>query len=66
MSVLKNGTPDCPVCQRTVSGAPGHTTDELATLRNSRGALHYNSPHCPVSQRSNGSLRANGSLQNLQ
>jgi hypothetical protein len=29
-----------------------------------RGALRYNSPDCPVSQRSNGSMRANGRLQN--
>jgi hypothetical protein len=26
------------------------------------GVLHYNSPDCPVSQQSNGSLRANGHL----
>jgi hypothetical protein len=30
--------------------------------RESRGALHYNSPDCPVSQQSNGSLRANNRL----
>jgi hypothetical protein len=36
--------------------------DEQATLGNSAGALHYNSPDCPVSQRSNGSLCANGRL----
>jgi hypothetical protein len=26
LSVLNNGAPDCPVCLRTVSGAPGRTT----------------------------------------
>jgi hypothetical protein len=25
VSVLKNGAPDCPVCHRTVFGAPGRT-----------------------------------------
>jgi hypothetical protein len=31
-SVLWSGAPDCPVCHRTVSGAPGPYKDELATL----------------------------------
>jgi hypothetical protein len=26
LSVLKNGAPDCLVCHRTVSDAPGRTT----------------------------------------
>jgi hypothetical protein len=50
------------LAHRTVSGAPGRTEGEPATLRNSRGALHYNSPDCPVSQWSNSSVRANGRL----
>jgi hypothetical protein len=31
-SVLCSGAPDCLVCHRTVSGAPGPYKDELATL----------------------------------
>jgi hypothetical protein len=50
------------LAHRTVSGAPGRTADEPATLGNSRGALYYNSPDCSMSQRSNSSLRANGRL----
>jgi hypothetical protein len=38
---------------RTVTGAPGPRASEQATLENSLGALRYNSPDCPVSQRSN-------------
>jgi hypothetical protein len=34
--VLKIGAPDCPVCHRTVSGAPGPYRCQPATLRNSR------------------------------
>jgi hypothetical protein len=52
LSVLKIGAPDCPVCHRTVSGAPGLYRCQPATLGNSR-ALHYNSPDCPVCQQSN-------------
>jgi hypothetical protein len=36
LSVLKNGAPDCLVCHRTVSGAPGPYNSERATLGNSR------------------------------
>jgi hypothetical protein len=36
LSVLKNGAPDCPVCHRTVSGAPGWYNSKPATLGNSR------------------------------
>jgi hypothetical protein len=36
--------------------------NQAATLGFLPGALHYNSPDCPVSQRSNGSLRANDRL----
>jgi hypothetical protein len=41
---------------QTVSGAPGRAPIEHATLGFSQGALHYNSPDYPVSQRSNGNL----------
>jgi hypothetical protein len=34
--VLKNGAPDCPVCHRTLSGAPGPYRCQPATLGNSR------------------------------
>jgi hypothetical protein len=51
------------MAHRTLSGAPGPYTLKPATLGNSAAALRYNSPDCPVSQRSNGSLRANGRLQ---
>jgi hypothetical protein len=44
---------------RTVSGAPRESNSELASFGNS---LRYNSPDCPVCQRSNGSFRANGHL----
>jgi hypothetical protein len=32
LSVLKNGAPDCPVCHRKVSGAPGPYSCQPATL----------------------------------
>jgi hypothetical protein len=47
---------------RTLFDAPGQTASELATLEFLLGTLHYNSPDCPLSQWSNGSLRANGPL----
>jgi hypothetical protein len=45
-----------PVAHRTVSGAPGRAALKPATLGFLQGALRYNSPDCPVSQRSNGNL----------
>jgi hypothetical protein len=36
LCVLKNGAPDCSVCHRTVSGAPGPYKCQPATLGNSR------------------------------
>jgi hypothetical protein len=36
LSVLKNGTPNCLVCHRIVSGAPEPYNSEPATLRNLR------------------------------
>jgi hypothetical protein len=33
------------VVHRTLSGAPGQTPNEQATLGNSMGTLHYNSPN---------------------
>jgi hypothetical protein len=52
-----------PLAHQTVSGALSAHASKPATLGNSPGPLRYNSPDCPVSQRSNGSLRANGRLQ---
>jgi hypothetical protein len=46
----------------SVRCAPSQLADEQATLENSADVLHYNSPDYPVSQRSNGSLRANDQL----
>jgi hypothetical protein len=51
------GAPDTVRCTRPGALRTVHSRDF-------RGALRYNSPDCPVSQRSNGSLRANGRLQN--
>jgi hypothetical protein len=53
---IKNGAKDleCAKKWRTgLSGAPDRIADKLATLGKSRGALRYNSPDCPVRQRSN-------------
>jgi hypothetical protein len=52
-SVLWFGAPDCPVCHQTVSGALGPYNPKPAT-QVFAGALRYNSPYCPVHQRSNG------------
>jgi hypothetical protein len=45
------GTPDCPVVHRTVSGAPNWFPLNRP-LSGSLAAYDYNSPDCPVSQRS--------------
>jgi hypothetical protein len=57
LSVLIFGAPYIVRCTRPGALQTGHT-------REFRGALRYNSSDCPVSQRSNGSLCANGRLQN--
>jgi hypothetical protein len=57
-----SGAPDCPVCHRTVSGAPGTPTPNCSPS-GILEALRYNSPDCPVCQRSNGYFSANGHLQ---
>jgi hypothetical protein len=49
------------VCWKSASQAPS----KPVTLGFLPGALHYNSPDCPVSQRRNGSLRANGQLRRV-
>jgi hypothetical protein len=36
------------MAHRTLSGAPGPSASELATLGNSLGLLRYNSLDCPV------------------
>jgi hypothetical protein len=51
------------VHQRTVSGAPGESDYKLASFGN---PLRYNSPDCPVSQRSNGYFARNGRLQRIK
>jgi hypothetical protein len=53
--MLKNGAPDTVWCTRPVQAETSHS-------REFGGVLRYNSPDCPVSQWSNGSLRANGRL----
>jgi hypothetical protein len=55
LTVLKIGALDTVRCTRAVQLQIGHS-------REFRGALRYNSPDCPVIQRSNGSQRANGRL----
>jgi hypothetical protein len=45
-----SGAPDCPVCPRTVSGAPGNSKPNSSPSGIFRG-LHYNSPDCPVHHR---------------
>jgi hypothetical protein len=45
-----SGASDCPVCHRTVSGAPGNSTPNSSPLGIFRG-LRYNSPDCPVHHR---------------
>jgi hypothetical protein len=48
-SVPWSGAPDCPVCHRTVSGAPGNSTLNSSPSGIFRG-LRYNSPDCPMPQ----------------
>jgi hypothetical protein len=45
-----SGAPDCPVCHRTVSGAPGNSTPNSSPSGIFRG-LRYNSPDCLVYHR---------------
>jgi hypothetical protein len=45
-----SGAPDCPVCHRTVSGAPV-TSSQTSHLREFSETLHYNSPDCLVHHR---------------
>jgi hypothetical protein len=51
------------VHHRTVSGAPEESDSKLASFRN---PLRYNSPDCPVSQRSNDYFACNGRLQRIK
>jgi hypothetical protein len=48
LSVLWSGAPDCPVCHRTVSGAPCPYEDEPATLRKTepRSAIIHRIVRC--------------------
>jgi hypothetical protein len=74
-----SGASDCPVCHRTVSGAPGKINFKLFTfgfLRRSSIIIHRTvrwvtglsggSPDCPVRQRSNGHLCATVDFDNEQ
>jgi hypothetical protein len=49
-SVPWSGAPDCPVCHRTVSGAPGNSMPNSSPSGIFNG-LRYNSPDCPVHHR---------------
>jgi hypothetical protein len=62
-----SGAPDCPVCHRIVSGAPGRNDSKHASFGNSgsHSAIIHRTvwcttglsgapPDCPVCQRSNG------------
>jgi hypothetical protein len=51
-------TGQCPVHQGTSA--------RTLHLREKQRALHYNSPDCPVCQRSNGYLASNGRLQHIK
>jgi hypothetical protein len=55
LSVLKIGAPDSVRCTRTVQMSNSHS-------REFQGALRYNSPDCPVCQRSNDYLRQQSTL----
>jgi hypothetical protein len=62
VSVLWSGAPDCPVCHRTVSGAPCPYEDELATLEKTepRSAKIHRTVRCAsgaTDTRSNGRLQ---------
>jgi hypothetical protein len=48
LSVLKNGAPDCPVCHRTVSDAPGSYRLKPATLEKmeTRSAIIHRTVRC--------------------
>jgi hypothetical protein len=53
LSVLWTGAPDCPVCHRTVSGAPGPYRVEPATLEKTqaRSAIIHRTVRCTSGQR---------------
>jgi glutaredoxin len=64
------GAPDCPVCHRTVSGAPPDSVRctrvdqlELATFGFLEKPLRYNSPDCPVCQAEQRLLRQRSSAK---
>jgi hypothetical protein len=48
--VLKNGAPDCPMCHRTVSGAPGLYRCQPATLgkMKARSAIIHRTVRCAI------------------
>jgi hypothetical protein len=48
LSVLWSSAPECPVCHRTVSGAPGPYRAEPATLRfqKAHSAIYHRTVQC--------------------
>jgi hypothetical protein len=70
-SVLWSGAPDCPVCHRTVSGAPGLYKDELATLGflQARSAVIHRTVRCDsgaTATSRNGRLQKSGDQMNSE
>jgi hypothetical protein len=61
-SVLWSGEPDCPVCHRTLSGAPGPYRVELATLgfQQAHSAIIHRTVRCASGATANS---RNGRLQ---
>jgi hypothetical protein len=64
LSVLWTGAPDCPVCHRTVTGAPCPYEDEPATLGKTepRSAIIHQTVQCASGATT---TRYNGRLQKL-
>jgi hypothetical protein len=65
-SVLWSGAPDCPVCHRIVSGAPGPYNSKLSTLGflRARSAIIHRTVRCTsgaTARRRNGRLQKRGS-----
>jgi hypothetical protein len=68
-SVLWSGAPECPVCHRTVSGAPGPYNVQLATLRflQARSAIIHRTVRCDsgaTDTSRNGRLQKHGDQMN--
>jgi hypothetical protein len=69
LSVLKNGAPDCPVCHRIVSGAPGpYKCQQPLSGKGRRAPLYFTrlsgvSPDYPVSQQATAIQHQRSTLQ---